>query len=175
MDKLIAEFMKSDLTTPHECHAGYVYSDMGVDIEEESKFQEELHEIVDKMKEDLVEEKRILEGTLEPEYNPNVQNELSSSDTKEEQWRTDLPNGSLRIDLTHISNEESNTSFSSVNSLNRARLIHDYDEKYPEQPRLLCEETLANCGKETEPLSELSDCMEQMINVPMLGIPNEEK
>lgn len=176
MDKILDEFKKSrdtdDLTTPHSCGAGYVYSDMGVDIEEESRFQEELHGIVDKMQEELVHETKILEGTLEPVYN---ENELSGKESKEEQWKSDLPSGFSTIDPTHISNDESNTSFFSVSSLNRARVIHDSDEKSFEPSSPSCGPIWANCGVETELLSESSDCMVQTISVPMLGTPSEEK
>ena len=176
MDKIIQDFKKArdndNLMEPHNCGAGYIYSDMGVDIEEEHEFQEELHGIVDKMKDDLVNETKILEGTVFPVY---CENELSSNESKEEQWRTDLLNGSSTTDLTPISSEDSNTSFSSVSSLNRARVIHDYDEKYPQQPTVLCVEMSEDCGPVIEHLNESFDSTVQMINVPMLGMQNEEK
>ena len=176
MDKILQDFKKArdtdDLTTPHTCNAGYVYSDMGVDIEEECKFQEELHEIVDKMKDDLVHEKKILEGTIEPVYD---ENELSHLIPVNEQWKNGLLNGSSTTDLTPISSEDSNTSFSSVSSLNRARVIQDYDEKYPESLTILCAETSGDCGNGIGLSNELSDSMVQMTNVPMLGTQSEEK
>ena len=46
----------------------YLPSAYGVDIEAEQMFQQELHGIVDDMKVKLVDEKKILEGTLNPEY-----------------------------------------------------------------------------------------------------------
>lgn len=172
MDKILEDFIQSrDIETPHNCTAGYIVSNMGADIEEERRFQNELHEIVDKMKEDLVNETKILEGTDIPVY----QNELSSSESKEEQWKTDLPSGYSTIDLTPISNEDSNISFSSVSSLNRVRIMDGCDEKYPEQPEILCGANSVDFGNVTGHLNESFDCMEQTINVPVLGIPNEEK
>lgn len=171
MDKILKDFKEADLTTPHNCNAAYMVSNLGVDIEEEHAFQEELHGIVDKMQEDLVHETKILEGTLEPVY----QNELSDAERKEEQWKTDSPSGYSTIARTLTFNDESNTSFSTVSSLNRARVIHDSDEKSQEQSSPSCGRTWADCGLVTELLNESSDCMEQTINVPMLGIPSEEK
>lgn len=172
MDKILKESRDSDdFTTPHNCNAAYMVSNMGVDIEEEHAFQEELHGIVDKMQEDLVHEVKILEGTLEPVY----QNELSDAERKEEQWKTDLPSGFSIIAHTPISNDVSNTSFSSVSSLNRARVIQDSSETSTTQSSPSCGKIWADCGLETEPSSELSDCMEQTINVPMLGTLSEEK
>ena len=46
----------------------YLPSEYGADIEAEQVFQQELHGIVDEMKVKLVDEKKILEGTLNPEY-----------------------------------------------------------------------------------------------------------
>lgn len=197
MDKIIEDFRKArdteDLTAPHNCGAGYVYSDMGVDIEEEHKFQEELHGIVDKMKEDLVHEKKILEGTLEPEYNPNevkiekfvegesfttnqfVQNELSKSNSEYKQWMLDCMNGSSKTDHTHISSDELSTSSCTAKPSNQVLDTRDYDEKYPEPSTILCPEISVSYGKEIGPLNEQFDSMVQMINVPMLGTPSEEK
>lgn len=175
MDKILKDFKEArdsdDLTTPHNCGAAYMVSNMGVDIEEEHAFQEELHGIVDKMQEDLVHEVKILEGTLEPVY----QNELSDAERKEEQWKTDLLSGFSTIVRTLTFSDESNTSSSTVSSLNRARVIHDSDEKSTEQSSPSCGRTWADCGLVTEPLNESFDSTVQTINVPMLGTPSEEK
>ena len=57
------------LDSPYHDVAGvYLPSAYGVDIESEQVFQQELHGIVDDMKVKLVDEKKILEGTLNPEY-----------------------------------------------------------------------------------------------------------
>ncbi len=181
MDKILEAFKKSresdDLMTPHNCNAAYIASDMGVDIEEEHNFQEELHGIVDKMQEDLVHETKILEGTLDPQYDPNEfpQNELSKSNSEDKQWMTGLLNGFSITDLTPISSDESSISFSTASSLNQARVIHDSDEMSIEQSSPSCPVIWADCGTEIERLSEQSDCMVQTISVPVLGTPSEEK
>ena len=57
------------LDSPYHDVAGvYLPSAFGADIEAEQVFQYELHGIVDDMKVKLVDEKKILEGTLNPEY-----------------------------------------------------------------------------------------------------------
>jgi hypothetical protein len=177
MDKLREARDTDDFTTPHKCDAGYVASNMGVDIEEEHKFQEELHEIVDKMKEDLVHEKKILEGTLEPEYNSNeyVQNELSKDLPTEGQWMTDSLSGSSMTDRIHTSIDESSTLFSTARPLSQRLATHAYEGKCVELSNPSCPVMWADCGVETEHSNEQSDCMEQTINVPMLGTLNEEK
>lgn len=72
-----------DLTIPHECTAVYIASNLGTDIQEEEKFQEEFHEIVDKMKEEMVNETRILEGTTIKPYEALVE-EVSTTSPSEE-------------------------------------------------------------------------------------------
>jgi hypothetical protein len=178
MDKLLESLKSSreDITTPHTCDAGYVYSDMGVDIEEEQKFQDELHGIVDKMKEDLVHERKILEGTLEPEYNPaELQNELSSSTLEGKQWMTELLNGSSRTNPTPISSDESSTSFSTASNLNPGSDTLDSEGKSSEFLNPTCPVIWVDCGSVIEPSNEPSDSTVQTISVPMLGTPSEEK
>lgn len=173
MEAKLAELRatRDDITTAHNCGAGYVVSNMGVDIEEEAAFQVELRGIVDKMKEDLVNETRILEGTLEPVY----QNELSDSECKDEQWKTDLPSGFSTIAHTHISNTESNTSSSFAERLTQTKDIRNFDAQSFRLSNACFRVMSDDSGLATEPLSELSDCMEQTINVPMLGTLSEEK
>jgi hypothetical protein len=53
---------------PNDSSIAYTDISFGADIEAEQVFQQELHGIVDEMKVKLVDEKKILEGTLNPEY-----------------------------------------------------------------------------------------------------------
>lgn len=53
---------------PNDSSIAYTDISFGADIEAEQVFQKELHGIVDEMKVKLVDEKKILEGTLNPEY-----------------------------------------------------------------------------------------------------------
>jgi len=171
MDKIQALRDSDDFTTPHNCDAAYIASNMGVDIEEEHAFQEELHGIVDKMQQDLVHETKILEGTLEPVY----KNELSDEERKEEQWKTDSPSGCWTIAHTHIYNGDSNTLSCTAGLLNPEQVIRSSGANFPAQLSALWQEISGASGPGIEPSNESSDCTEQTINVPMLGTPSEEK
>ena len=79
LTKLIEERIKEReadvLTTPYTCDAAYIYYPVGASLEEIEPFTKELTTMVDKMKEELVKETRILEGTEIPKYK---ENELST-------------------------------------------------------------------------------------------------
>lgn len=157
----------------------YLPSTYGVDIEAEQVFQQELHGIVDEMKVKLVDEKKILEGTLNPVYGKGEwsipQNELSQSNPLQEQWKTDSQNGSSITDLTPTSTCASSISFSTVEDsspsfptiLLRRQSISSPDDSWTER--------LVVSGTETVVMNESLDSMEQTINVPMVGMPNEAK
>ena len=163
---------RDDITTPHDCHAGYVLSNFGTELDAIEPFTTELTGIVDKMKEELVNEKRILEGVEIPEYN---QNELSDGETKVDQWRSVLPNGSWTTGLTRTSTPESNSLFYSVR------------HNSPVSPTLasagMCSHsstpswgpTWADCGRGIDATNESSECTVPMISELTLGTPNEEK
>ena len=72
---------RDDLETPTKLTAGYVLSDFGTDLDKIEPFTTELTDIVDKMKEELASETRILEGTEVPEYK---ENELSTGEESKE-------------------------------------------------------------------------------------------
>ena len=72
---------RDDLLTLSKLNAAYTISDFGTDLEKIEPFMQELTEIVDKMKEQLVNETRILEGTEVPEYK---ENELSTGEENKE-------------------------------------------------------------------------------------------
>lgn len=158
----------------------YLPSAYGADIEAEHVFQQELHGIVDDMKVKLVDEKKILEGTLNPEYGkgdwglPAIgKNELSNFNPLQEQWRSDSRNGSLTIDPTPISIIDSSSSFSTaepstpncptvpLRRLSTSSLINS------------CSGNSADCGNETDAMNECCECTVPMINEQMLGTPNE--
>lgn len=67
--KSVNYFRDADMKIPPK-QSDIAYTDIsfGADIEAEQAFQQELHGIVDDMKVKLVDEKKILEGTLNPEY-----------------------------------------------------------------------------------------------------------
>lgn len=162
---------REDLQTPHNCHAAYTISNFGTDLDAIEPFTTELTGIVDKMKEELANEVKILEGTDIPEY----QNELSDDETKIDQWRSVLPNGSWTTGLTHTSTPASSSLFSSVR------------HNSPVSPTLasagMCSHsstpswgpTWADCGRGIDAMNESSECTVPMISELTLGTPNEEK
>lgn len=157
----------------------YLPCSYGVDIETEQIFQQELHGIVDEMKVKLVDEKKILEGTLNPVYGKGEwsipQNELSQSNPLQEQWKSDSPNGSWITDLTPTSTCASSISFSTVEDsspsfptiLLRRQSISSPDDSWTVK--------LVASGTEIVVMNESLDSMEQTINVPMVGMLNEVK
>jgi len=162
----------------------YLSSSYGVDIEAEQAFQTELHGIVDEMKVKLVDEKKILEGTLNPEYGKGVwelpyiektinENELSNSKPTEEQWKSDSQNGSLITDLTPTSTYESNISFSTAEVSNPNFRIVRCDGSYTPLSVDSCSGKSDDCGTEIDAMNEFSECTVPMISEAMLGMPNE--
>jgi len=157
---------------------GYVVSSMGADIEEETRFREELHGIVNEMVIAIPNETKILEGTLHPEYElvrASLENELSQPKLTEQQWKTALQNGSWTTDPTLVSTHDSSTLSSSVEPSNPSCRTIPLRRQSTSAPILLCQAMSEGCGCETDVTRESCDCMEQTINVPMDGMPNEGK
>lgn len=71
---------REDLVTPHTLQVEELGSNFGTDIEEAEAQTRELIAIVDQMKEELVNETRLLEGTTVPDYASLLQNELSNGE-----------------------------------------------------------------------------------------------
>lgn len=179
--------METIPTKPSTNVAGvYLPSTHGADIEAEQVFQQELHGIVDDMKVKLVDEKKILEGTLNPEYGKGEwellhiertisENELSHSNLTEEQWKSDSQNGFSTTDPIPISTHDSSSSSFSV------------EESIPSFPTIPLRrlstsslegswaEKLVVSGNVIDATSASFESMEQTINVPMAGMLNEEK
>ena len=175
-------------TTPlsNDVAGVYLPSAYGADIEAEQVFQQELHGIVDEMKVKLVDEKKILEGTLNPEYGKGewtlpyiektiTENELSNSNPVEEQWKSVLLNGSLTIDPIHTSTHDSNISSSFVEPLDPNYRIVRLEKQYTLSPRSSCSENSAASGNETDAMNEYSECTVPMTSELMLGTLNEVK
>ena len=160
-------------------------------IEEIEPFTEQLAEIVKDMQEKLTTETRVLEGTeiidrediiipppLHPEETLAIltgKNELSGGETKESQWSSDLLNGCSTTDPTLISMFESNSSACIADLFNRNCPIPPSDERLLPALTRYCGATLESCGCGTDAMNESCACMEQTINVPMVGTPSEEK
>jgi hypothetical protein len=159
----------------------YLPSTYGADIEAEQAFQTELHGIVDEMKLKLVDEKKILEGTLDVEYGkgdwvlPQMENELSISKHTELQWNNDSPSGSSITDLTHVSTHDSNISFSIAENSNPSFRTIVLRRLSTRSPISSCSAKSDDCGTAIDAMNECSECTVPMISEQMLGTPNEAR
>lgn len=163
---------EEDLMSPHTCHAAYIYHPAGANLDEIEPFTNELTEVVDTMKEQLLNEKRLLEGTDVPEYN---QNELSNLNPVEQQWKSDLPNGCSTIDRTQRLTLDSNTSSGFAELFNQNCPIPSLRRQSMNSRRSSCSGNSAVSGNETDVMNECSECTVPMTSELMPGMPNEEK
>lgn len=163
---------EEDLMTPHKCDAAYIYHPAGAALDEIESFTNELTEVVDKMKEELLNEQRLLEGTDVPEYN---ENELSQAKLTEEQWKSALPNGSLTTDLIPTSTQDSNSLSGFAELFNRNCPIPQLRTQSMNSPTSSCLGKLDDCGIEIDATNESSECTVPMISELTHGTPNEEK
>lgn len=166
---------RMNLETPHNCNAAYIVSNFGTELDAIEPFTTELTEIVDKMKEDLANETRILEGTEVPVYVPPRQNELSFSEHKEDQWKSVLPSGFSTIDRTDISEPDSSTSFSSARPSSPSLVTPTFANMCTKLPNDCCKETLDSDGKEIDAMNECSECTVPTTSEPMHGTQSELK
>ena len=166
---------RDDLETPTTLTAGYVLSNFGTELDAIEPFTTELTAIVDKMKEELANEVRILEGTDIPEYKQLPQNELSEEKLSEEEWRSFLPNGCSRTDHTRTSTPGLSNSFSSVRHNSPVSGI--LGSAGPSFPSLTpsCPQIWVDCGCVIDATNESSECTVPTINELTLGTPSEEK
>ena len=164
-----------DLMIQHDCRAAYICPNAGTDLDAIAPFTEELGEIVDKMREELANEKRILEGTLDPEYTPILENGFSNDTHTEQQWKPDSRSGFSIIDPTHDSMFGSNILPGSARLLNLDSRIEQYVSRSMPSPENLCSEKSDDCGKETDAMNESSECTVPMTSERMDGTPSEAK
>ena len=171
MDALIKARQTEDLTIPHDCMAMYLCPHGGAYIDEIEPFTIELTDIVDKMKEEMVNETRILEGTAVPEY--SAENGLSNNETKEDQWRTNLPSGFLPIDRIHTSTPESNNLPAVLNQ--PAGNIPEPDERFTALSNAFSKVMSDDSGCEIGATNESSVCTVPMISEQTDGTPSVPK
>lgn len=162
----------ADLQVPHKCDAAYIYHPMGANLDEIDDFTHTLTEVVDKMKEELVNEMRILTGTDVPEYN---ENELSQTNQVEEQWRNNSHIGFSKIDLSLTSTPESNSLFGSAKSFSLNCRTPFLSRQSTSLSTNSCLENSVSCGIEIDATNESSECTVPMISELTPGTPNGGK
>ncbi len=179
-------FDEDDLKPRTQLDFAQYTSSFGVDIGEEIVCQKELHLIVNDMKVKLVDEKKILEGTVNPEYGKNewtlphiertiAENELSNFNPAEQQWKNDSQNGCSTTDPTHTSTSDSNSSSAFAGLFNQSCPIAPLRIRSTRSRTSSCSENLDASGNETDAMNESSECTVPMISAPMLGMPNEAR
>jgi hypothetical protein len=166
---------RDDLMTPSTLTAAYICSNAGTDLDAIEPFTTELTGIVDTMKEALANETRLLEGTEVPEYTPLTQNELSDSETKEEQWTNGLRNGSSTIVPIHISTPVSSTSSSTARPSSPVSDTHDSERRSLLPQIAFSLATSAVSGYGIDATNECSECTVPMISEPTPGTQSEAK
>jgi hypothetical protein len=156
-----------------------LYPSVGTPLDEIEPFTQELTDIVVTMQEKLSTETKILEGTLPtPDYGvvrQTLENELSIPRLTEEQWRTLCPSGSSTTVPALASTPESNTLSCSAEASNPVSDTPASGSWCSNLPTDCCKETSGDCGCETGVSSECCACTVQTINVPMVGMPSEER
>ena len=166
---------RNDLDTPSQLTAAGIYlSNLGAGLDEIEPFTAELTDIVDKMKEELANEKRILEGTEVPEYTP-LENELSGGETKDDQWTTDLRSGFSTIVRIPTCANGSSTLPCSVRPNSPVSPTLDSGVRSCPLGTGSCLEMSGACGCVTDVTNASSECTVPMTSAPTLGMPNEEK
>jgi hypothetical protein len=161
-----------DLQVPHKCDAAYIYHPVGAELDQIEPFTTELTEVVDTMKEQLLNEKRLLEGTDVPQYN---ENELSNFNPLEQQWKSDSPNGCSTTDPTLTSTQDSNILSGFAELFNRNCPMPPLRRQSTNSLTSSCSEMSVDCGTEIDAMNECSECTVPMTSELMLGTPNEEK
>jgi hypothetical protein len=175
MDQYIAQ--RDNITIPFQRHLEDRYSsELGTNINEIEPFTVEFTEIVEEMKQKLVDEKPILQGTEVPVYKPFEQNEIGYYRKEVSPvWKQPLDIGCLRADLIPTSILDSNISSYTVEPSNQTCLTADCDAKLSEQPTSCSKEILDDCGCAIDATNESSVCTVPMINELTDGTQNEEK
>ena len=163
---------RNDLMTPSKLTAAYICPNTGADLMDIEPFTEELTGIVDKMKEELANEVRILEGTDVPEYK---QNELSDVQSKECQWTNDLQNGFSTIVLIPGLTPGLNTSSCSARHNSPVLDTLGFASCSCPLQTPSWQATSEGCGCATDAMNESSECTVPMISELTPGTPNEEK
>lgn len=166
---------REDLATPSTLDAAYICSDLGTEIDAIEPFMLELTGLVETMKEELANETRILEGTLEPVYSEAVENELSKGETKEDQWTTDLPNGFLRTAPTRTSTPVSSSSLSTARPSSPVSPMLACAGKSCSLRTGCCKEMSDASGCAIDAMNECSECTVPTISELTPGMPSDPK
>ena len=154
-------------------------SHLGVEISDIQPFTQELGETIEAMKLKLVNETKLLEGMEVPQYGKGdwsmIENGLSDTTQKSDQWKSASENGCSTTDPIHILITDSNILSSFARPLNRDSPTLYSNDTYSPSSTESCSAKSDDCGKETDATSVCCECTDQMINAPMDGTPREAR
>ena len=152
--------------------------DVGVSLELIEEHTGVLNKIVNQMMEDMMQETRILEGTVIEDYTTlrnQVQNELSQEKLTEEQWMKLLHSGFSTTDPIPTSRPASSNSscIAEVSIPTLDTLVCEGTSCCVQTDS--CKATLGGCGCETGALNASSGCTDRTTSDQLSGTPNEAR
>ena len=153
-------------------------SHLGVEIADIQPFTQELGETIEIMKVKLVNETKLLEGMEVPEYGKgewSIENGLSDTTQKNDQWKSGSENGCSTTDPIHILITDSNILSSFARPLNRDSPTLYSNDTYSPSSTESCSAKSDDCGKETDATSVCCECMARTINAPTDGTQREAR
>lgn len=150
-------------------------SDTGADLSALDNHEEEFTGLINDMFEKLPAEKKLLEGTIVPEYNPVIQNGFSNGETTIPQWKNVSPSGCLTTGPILTSLDGSSSSACIAMPLVPSCPMESSDEQSVQSSGDSCSENLDDCGNVTGVTNESSECTVPMISEQTDGTLSEVK
>lgn len=150
-------------------------SDTGAELSELDNHEEEFKEMINDMFEKLPAEKKLLEGTIVPEYNPIIQNGFSNGEPTIDQWKSVSPSGYLTTGPILTSLDGSNNSACIAMPFAPSSHMESSDEQSFRSSDDSCSERLDDCGNVTGVTNESSECTVPMIKEQTDGTLSEVK
>jgi hypothetical protein len=150
-------------------------SDTGAELSALDNHEEEFKEMINDMFEKLPAEKKLLEGTIVPEYNPIIQNGFSNGEPTIDQWKSVSPSGCLTTGPILTSLDGSSNSACIAMPLVPSCPMESSDEQSVQSSGDSCSENLDDCGNGTGVTNESSECTVPMISEQTDGTRNEVK
>lgn len=158
----------------YEPEAAYA-SDAGADLDALDAHDAAFKGMIEDMFEKMPREKKILEGSKVPEYNPVIQNGFSTDEQTDEQWKNVSPSGSLTTGPIPVSTADLSSFLAMLKALPQGFLMASSDVKSETSSTDSCSEKLDDAGNETAAMSESSACTVPMISEQTDGTLSEAK
>lgn len=154
-------------------------SHLGVELVDIQPFTQELGETIEAMKLKLVNETKLLEGMEVPQYGKGdwamIENGLSETTQKRDQWKSASENGCSTTDPIHILITDSNILSSFARPLNRDSPTLYSNDTYSPSSTESCSAKSDDCGKETDATNVCCECTVPTISEQTDGTQREVK